>query len=247
MKRLLFTLFTLFLTGSLLAQNDSDDRTVAYLNGNLQVGVPLQEFRDNQENWSIGGGGLLAIRIGETPIYGGLELSGMVFDSETNYYDVNISGFVKEYEVKTNNSIFLGHLLLRAIPETDFPIRPYIDGMIGFKNLYTRTRLKDLDDIDEDDQESRIEEGDWAFSYGFAAGLQLSIFGNDGITLDLRCAYLPGNNANYLVRRDNDTGSVYDDPLDAFEKRSSPTYLLVPQIGLSFQLRSSDLEEPEEF
>lgn len=230
-----------------LWSQDGDKKTVvAHLNGNFQMGIPMDEFRDNLNDIGFGGGGLLIFKIGETPVYTGIELSGMVFDAESTDYTVNIGGFFEDYELKTNNSIFLGHAVLRFAPTTTFPIRPYFDGMIGFKNLYTRTRLIDLDDVDQDDGDnSRIESGDWAFSYGGAVGVQLDIFGNPGITLDLRCAYLPGTNASYLVRKPVTDNVIFDEPIDAFERKNSITTILLPQIGVSFDLGVLGSEEDE--
>lgn len=244
-KNLFVALATLMLGITTTYAQREDSPIVAQLNGNLQVGIPMGLFQENLDRVGFGGGGILTVRIPNTPIYGGLELSGMIYGSETQDYLINIGGFIKSYELRTTNNFFLGHFLIRVAPEIDFPIKPYVDGLIGTKNLYTRTRLTDQDDNDDDNTDSRIEQGDWAFSYGGAIGLQMDIFGNSGIVLDLRCAYLPGTNADYLVRRDGDSNTVYDDPIEAFEKRNSPTTLLLPQIGITFQFASSPDEEEE--
>ncbi|MEN0005061.1 MAG: hypothetical protein AAF798_13000 [Bacteroidota bacterium] len=238
-KKTCFFICMLLLSVPLFAQQE-DQPLEAQLNGNLQVGVPLGLFNDNLDNVGIGGGGLVVFRIANTPIYAGLELSGMTYGNETQDFAISIAGFIELYELRTTNNFFLGHAMLRFKPDIDFFIQPYIDGMIGTKNLYTRTRLTNQNQ-NNPDQDSRIEQGDWAFSYGGAFGIQLDIFGSPYFTLDLRCAYLPGTNADYLVRRANDTNITYDDPIDAFEQRNSPTDLLLPQIGLTINI--SGMEE----
>ena len=241
MRKYLSLYLLLFLATFTFAQDNNPNRTSAVINGNLQVGIPLDEFADNLDALGFGAGGLLAFRIKNSPIYAGIELSGMIYDSQTDRYSVNIGGFIEEYDLRTSNSIFLGHFLLRIMPDIDFPVKPYIDGMIGTKNLYTRTKLIDINDVEPDEQ-SRIEEGDWAFSYGGAFGLQISISKKDNAFLDLRCAYLPGTNASYLVRREADETVSYEEPIDAFERKNSATLLLMPQIGVTFTIGSSDME-----
>jgi hypothetical protein len=236
--RSLFLTFCFCSVMTFLWSQDGDKKAVGvHLNGNFQMGIPIDEFSNNLNDVGFGGGGLIVFKIGETPVYAGIELSGMIFDAETIDYTVNIGGFFEDYELKTNNSIFLGHAVFRFAPTITFPIRPYIDGMVGFKNLYTRTKLINLDDLDQDNNEdSRIDSGDWAFSYGGAIGFQFNIFGNPAITLDLRCAYLPGTNASYLVRKAGSDNEVFDEPIDAFEEKSSITTLLMPQLGITFNL-----------
>lgn len=233
MKRLIFLIGLSAVYTMGLTQEEKSAYHV-FINGNLQSGIPMDAFRENLDAVGFGGGGIILLQLGRLPVFAGLELSGMTYDSESQDYDVNIGGFLRRYRLRTANNIFLIHGAVRFQPEVNFPIRPYFDGMIGFKNLYTRTTLTDRD---ADTTESDTDRRDWAFSYGGALGLQLAIFRNPGITLDLRCAYLPGANATYLVRRANDGGPLQD-PIDAFEEKASPTNLLMPQIGVTFNLSS---------
>lgn len=203
-----------------------------YLNGNFQLGIPIESFRQNLDRTGFGGGGLLLLQIKRLPVYGGLELSGITYDSESIRYAANVGGFNQDYKLVTRNNIFLGHAVVRFQPPVNFLIQPYVDGMVGFKNLYTRTTLQNQD-TEESDGET--DQHDWAFSYGGAAGIQLYLFKNKAICIDLRCAYVPGANAKYLIRRD-DTNGPFNDPLDAFRETASPTTILMPQIGVTIDL-----------
>lgn len=243
MKTWMTTLLALMIcTGVLRAQDEPEENTPAwhlFLNGNLQLGIPVEAFRQNLDRNGFGGGGIFLLQLKTLPVFAGLELSGITYDSESIRYTVNVGGFLTDYKLSTRNNIFLGHVVFRVQPEIRFPIRPYFDGMIGFKHLYTRTVLEEED---TDTTNGDTDQKDWAFSYGGAAGIQLSLFRNKSVTIDLRCAYLPGANANYLVRRENANGP-FDDPLDAFEETSSPTTLLLPQIGVTFNLSTVDRED----
>lgn len=245
MKQLKISLFLLALTVVLHAQ----DRLYPqfHVNGNFQIGIPLEDFRDQLDDIGFGGGGLFLVQAGNTPLAAGVELSIMGYAIEKARYSVRVGGFLKDYELQTSSNIFLGHVVLRFQPATSFPIKPYFDGMLGFKNLFTSTTLTDRD-IGET-LESGTDKSDWAFSYGGAAGLQIILSQNSGIVLDLRCAYLPGSNASYLTRK-KDTGSNpdYNDPIEAFEQKTSPTLLLLPQIGITFKgLFSKDNEEESDY
>ncbi len=215
------------------------------VNGNFQVGIPLDAFRDQLDEIGLGGGVLLMGNLGKSPISAGLELSLMSYDSETADYTVRVGGFFKDYELTTSSNIFLGHAVVRIQPFGTGFVTPYLDGMVGFKNLFTSSSLTDLDFSET--VESDINESDWAFSYGGAVGLQIHFNRSHTWSLDLRCAYLPGNNASYLVRSPDPIGGFdYDDPLDAFEKKHSPTYLLMPQLGVTFKFWNSSAADEEE-
>lgn len=213
------------------------------VNGNFQVGIPLDEFQDNLDKPGFGGGALFLVNIAQSPISAGLDLSIMGYDSETANYNVRVGGFLKEYELTTSSNIFLGHAVVRIQAPGQRFINPYLDGMIGFKNLFTSTSLTDQDlgeSVDSD-----IDETDWAFSYGAAVGLQINVSRRHHIAIDLRCAYLPGNSATYLVRSPEPFGGYnYDDPIEAFEKKNSATNLVLPQIGVTFKLWGKEPAQP---
>lgn len=237
MKKVTLILLGLAFLTSVFAQEQEDD---AYdrqfpnlqMGGAFHIGVPLDDFRDNLDQVGVGAGGFFLVNVNDSPLYAGFDLSGMAFESEDLRYEANIGGFLKEYELRTASSAFLGHLLLRFQPDVNFPIKPYFDGMIGFKNLFTRTTLTDRDIGETID--SGNDQRDWAFSYGGAFGVQIAFSQAANLVLDLRCAYLQGTNASYLVRAQDGVVNV-NDPIDAFEERTSSTTLLIPQIGITFR------------
>lgn len=214
------------------------------VNGNFQVGIPMDAFRDNLDATGFGGGILALANLSQSPISAGLELSIMGYDNESLETTVQVGGFTKDYKLTTSANIFLGHAVVRVQPFGTGFITPYVDGMIGFKNLFTNTTLTDQDSYES--VGNGIDQSDWALSYGAAFGLQIHFSHTHQLALDLRCAYLPGNNASYLVRAPDPIGGFeYDDPIEAFEKKNSPTNLLMPQIGVTYKFwnnRASDDE-----
>ncbi|MDX1942718.1 MAG: hypothetical protein SFU99_19295 [Saprospiraceae bacterium] len=240
MKRLQIFILSMLLTAALFAQEQiqepSKERSFPsfQLNGNFQVGIPLNDFRDNLDDIGFGAGVLFLTHLGDSPLAAGIELSLMGYASESAEYIMRVGGFVKEYELRTSSNIFLGHAVVRFQPAVNAFIRPYFDGMIGFKNLFTSSTLTDLDNSEA--TESNTDESDWALSYGGAFGLQVHFSKTSNIVLDLRCAYLQGQNASYLVRKQDPFGGFeYENPIDAFEEKTSATTLLLPQIGVTFK------------
>lgn len=233
MKKLSLWTAAFLLPFILFAQNP-DTRAIA--GGGLQFGIPAEAFRENLTNTGVGGGFNLLFRWAEVPLYVGVDLGIMKYDGEVINQAVNIGGFLKDYELRTNNNILTAHLSARLQPEGNGPVRPYLEGMIGTKGLFTVTNLVDITLNGNEVIDTNTDEVDFAFSYGLAVGLVFNVFRNDGIGIDLRCAYLPGGNASYLVRRTDLGAVVITDPIDAFEKKNSPTTLIVPQIGFSILL-----------
>ncbi len=81
------------------------------------------------------------------------------------------------------------------------------------------------------------DQRDWAFSYGGALGVKIYLFHEPALTIDLRCAYLMGANANFMAKRADADSLVIEDTIDAFEEKRSPTHLLLPQIGVTVELQ----------
>lgn len=207
-----------------------------FINGNLQAGIPLQIFSQKGQTNGYGGGGLFLAQLGQRPLFAGLEFSMMRFDSERINFEEVINGFVEEFEQTTKNNAFLAHLVVRAQPWDNGLFRPYVDGLVGLKDLYTRTTLENLS---AEDSESNTDVQDWSLSYGLALGLQLGVFNNEAITIDIRCSVLTGNNATFLVRRPDATGPFFA-PIDAFVEQNAPPFMLIPQIGVTVDLSTVD-------
>lgn len=207
-----------------------------YLNANAQSGIPLGVFKQSGEPSSYGGGGLFLVQLGPRPMFAGLDISMQRFDSERINFEETINGFVEQFEQTTKNNAFLAHVVVRVQPWDNSLFRPYLDGLFGVRNLYTRTTLENLD---TEDTQSNTDTRDWSLSYGFAAGLQLGVFNNQAVTIDIRCSYLTGNTARFLVR-DPDAQGPFFTPIEAFQEQVAVPIMLIPQIGVTVDLSTVD-------
>ncbi|HHH50677.1 MAG TPA: hypothetical protein ENK52_06840 [Saprospiraceae bacterium] len=197
----------------------------------------MNYFRQNLNTQGIGASAFFLVSLPQKiPIYIGLELGGITYDRANTQYATNLDGFLVQVQEETAPSIFMGHGIVRLELPTNFFAIPYIEGMFGFKNLYTRTKLKDLGVSEDNVISNSLEDGDWAFSYGATLGFSIPI-GWNRMAIDLKCSYLLGTASDYFVRKTN-LSTIPDQPIDYFELKNSTTDLLLPQIGITFVLEN---------
>lgn len=198
----------------------------------FQTAVPLSEFGDNLGNNSYGVGGQFAVRLGRSPILLGVDAGISRYGSERR--NVSLSPTIPEIalKVRTNNNILMTHFMVRAQPRRG-AARPYADGLVGLKYLFTNTSVSD--DFADEPIASTTNFSDTAFSYGVGGGVQIQL-GQSGtlrrIMLDPKVRYLRGSRADYLVEGSilRMNGSIF------FDSLRSRTDMFTVQIGVTFRL-----------
>jgi hypothetical protein len=191
---------------------------------------PKGDFRQINGN-GYGVGGQFAVALGRKPIFVGVD-GGIVTYGSVSRREF-LSGTIPDIEVDvdTDNNILLTHFLIRVQPRTG-RVRPYADGLIGFKYLFTQTTV--TADNDDDPLATTTNFSDFAFSYGIGSGVQIrlaSLGGSREIALDGKARYLWGSNAQYLRE-----GSLSrDDNQVIFEVLSSRTNAFAAQVGVTFR------------
>jgi hypothetical protein len=205
--------------------------------GNLLLGLPQNEFKENVDNAGFGLTGHFAYRFPQTPVLVGANLSFLIYGSETRNEPFSTTIPDVTVDVTTTNSILLGHLLLRLQPQTG-PFRPYVDGLLGLNYLFTDTSIKSENWSDDDnDVASSTNFDDTTLSYGGGGGIMVQVYQspvaeNAGrpvtVFLDFGVRYLKGGEAEYLQKgaiiREENGRVVYD-------VSQSTTDLLTFQVG----------------
>jgi hypothetical protein len=193
--------------------------------------IPTGEFSKNVTNNGYGIGGQFLVGVGRTPILLGVDAAFATYGSEEHREPISTTIPELRVKVQTNNNIALTHALLRVQPWTG-TVRPYADGLIGFKYLFTDTKI--LNESNDEELASTKNLSDFAFSYGFGGGVQVRLarIGRGGdICLDGKVRYLRGSRAEYLnrdsIRREN--GTVFFDVL------RSRTDVVTAQVGITFR------------
>ena len=234
-----FKIFIIFITTTLLyGQN-------AGVNAGFAAQIPKGEFASQGVSTGLG----IDINGLYYPVKElgfGLNLGYSVYgyserDIQFNYF----TDLVKVRE-KTTNELGYGHIFFRILPFHG-NIKPYIEGLIGLKNLSTKTEVININcPDDEDTDDCQIAEStnatDNAFSYGFGGGLEIKLTTltdeNDNPSGDLsffiNTRYLMGAKAKYLKK-----GSItFSDPEDgpvktSFNWSESKTDVLQIVVGIN--------------
>ena len=137
----------------------------------LQLGVdfntliPQGEFKQNVKNNGYGVSGNVLIGLGRSPLLVGVDLGFATYGHESR--KVPLSGSIPDItvDVDTDNNIFLTHFVLRAQPRHG-AVRPYVDGLVGFKYLFTKTTVQS--DSSDEPLASNNNLSDFAFKIGRA-------------------------------------------------------------------------------
>ena len=148
---------------------------------------------------------------------------------------------------KTTNDLAYVHLLVRIVPFHG-KVRPYFEGLLGMKNLFTSTKVisENCPEEDEDTCEiaSSTNYSDNAFSYGGGGGLEITLtsFGGDEdsgikgvLSFFINARYMIGAEAEYL----KEGAITFSDPQDGpvqttFDPSTSKTDVLQISLGLNF-------------
>lgn len=205
---------------------------------NFMMGFPQGGFSQNVDNAGFGIGGYFGVLLPNSPVMLGGDLGFLIYGSETRKEPFSTTIPDVTVDVETSNNIVLGHLFLRFQAPAG-PIRPYVDGLLGFNYLFTQTQIQNEQGINEEIATSTNFD-DITFSYGAGGGLQIRVYDGTkkmkqesgkreltGVFIDLRVRYMKGGEADYLkegsIRREN--GKV------AYDVERSETDLLTFQIG----------------
>jgi len=232
MRRISYLFFFLFIG---LDASNSAAQIRAEGGISFSVGVPQGEFGDHLESTGFGGHIYGAIGVPASPFMVGLDVGYLIYGHERRNEPFSTTIPDVRVDVVTDNNLVNGHIFLRLQP--DLPgIRPYADALVGFKHLFTQTRIKN-EGFEDLEIARSTNFDDTAFSYGFGGGLQFKVFtattdeGPGAIFIDVGAKYLIGSRAAYLkegsIRRED--GSV------TFDVTNSNTTMLVAQIGVTFK------------
>jgi hypothetical protein len=220
-------------------------KEIGLLGVHFQVGVPQGEYAEAYDQIGYGGDMDLYFRLSPNlPVYAGLNVSLLGLEQFRRDFDVPLpGGFSQDYRLRVGSNIFSGYAGLRLMPN-EGTMRPYAEGLIGFKNFYRSKRLQqqpvNSNEWQEVDQET---EGEWTLGYGGSAGLLF--FFNSWFALDLKCSYLIGNEVRFYKMKDIvDVEAFEDDPFSVFDPVRATTNMLIPQIGVVFKM--SDVAPEEE-
>lgn len=207
--------------------------------GGFDLGIPRGAFKLNVPQFGFGGSGYVAVRPAGGPLLLGGDLGFMIYGRESRREPFSTTIPDVTVRVVTSNNILMGHLFLRLQPPTG-AVRPYIEGLIGFKYFWTETRIENISDPSEEPIARSTNQQDAAWSYGGGMGLAIQVWdatrarakkgeGLVAVFVDLRLRLLLGSEAEYLKK-----GSIRRVGSEVrFDVQRSETDFLVPHIGVT--------------
>ena len=173
----------------------------AQVGGNLYYAQPVGDFADRIDQ---GFGGALhgTLLLGQSGIFGlRFDAGYMMYGNETIRECLTASCLVQVDVSTSNNLAFVGVGPQLQVPSG--PIRPYVNGQVGWTFLWTESSVEGSDN-DDDEFASTRNFSDNTFSYGGSAGVLIPVSQNsrNPISIDLGARYLRNGNVEYLREGD---------------------------------------------
>ncbi|MFC1693782.1 hypothetical protein ACFL1R_09785 [Candidatus Latescibacterota bacterium] len=218
----------------LLITTSSVNAEIADIGLNFTLMSPQGEFGDTVDRNGYGVSFEGVYHPSVFPIGIGLELGFINYGKEDRKEPLTSTIPDMRVRVDNDNNILAGNILFRYKPEVSV-IRPYIDGIIGIKYLYTSTYVRG------DHGESFLSSNNYddiAFSYGVGGGFMLPVYrlgksvkqkGNVEFFLDFKVRYMIGEEADYLKE-----GSIIRSGSDvSYDIYRSKTDMLLFHLGVA--------------
>lgn len=199
-----------------------------------QLSVPQGDYKE--VNPDVGYGLRANFLYKPTPVVPfkfGIELGIQEKGSASQYFSVYGSGYYDDFKVSAGNNIFSLMFLARFQTTKANKIKPFADLTAGWNAFYSTVTVERLTYYNPyNDSYSNSSKVRWALTYGLSGGVDIPLNKRDDIGLELKVAYLVGNNSRYLTDPyiDNN-GNV------TFVEKNSRTDMLIPQAGVRITIK----------
>ena len=200
---------------------------------NAQLAIPQGDYKTTNGNAGYGLRANVLYKPASTvPLKFGIELGIQEKARATQYFSGYTYGFYDDFKVSATSNIFSLMLLTRFQTPGIGKIKPFIDLTAGWNVFFSSVNIERLTFYSPyDNSYTRSTKAHWALSYGPAGGVDIPLNKRDDIGLELKVAYLVGNNSLYLTNPyiDNDANV-------SFSEKNSRTDMLIPQAGIRISI-----------
>lgn len=204
--------------------------------GNLTLGWPQGEFKENVDRIAYGGS-VEASLFKPGPVHPfnvGVSFGYIIYGDETVRRPFSNTISRVGVDVNTTNTMLNFHLMFKLHPFKG-DVMPYAEGLIGGNYLFTESKIEDIDDGYELVSSTNFD--DFSFSYGGGGGFLIKLVdkleddGGPSLYLDIKGRYLIGTEAEYLVQ-----GSIEEDGQGSvtYKVDKSATDIFTFHIGVMF-------------
>ncbi len=167
------------------------------------------------------------------PLKFGVELGIQEKGRATQYFSGYAYGYYDDFKVSATSNIFSLLLLSRFQSPRFGKIKPFIDLTAGWNVFFSTVSVERLTYYGPyNSSYSNSSKAHWALAYGAAGGIDIPLNKRDDLGLELKVAYLIGNNSRYL------TDPYIDNNGNAsFVEKNSRTDMLIPQAGVRIMIQ----------
>ncbi len=220
------TAFSLLLGTASLAAAQDNDEFQGTLGGGIGMSIPTGDFDRYWGKNMFQVGAHLGFPLGRVPVLqGGFAFGYSVMGSadQTVPITTDYPG-ITEGTLTTRCKVFSYHPLLRLSPLRGL-IRPYVDGMVGFRQFSTTSKVT-AEGVEENISKER-NETDLAFSTGWAAGVMVTL--GEIAYAELRVERFDSGEATYV---DGKSVTVSDQGAVSFNTLTSNTDVTNIMVGI---------------
>jgi hypothetical protein len=219
------TLLLLVGTASLATAQDFQGT----LGGGIGMSIPTGDFDRYWGKNMFQLGAHLAFPLGKVPVVqGGFAFGYSVMGRNDRTVPITTDYLgVTDGTLTTRCRVFSYHPLLRLSP-LQGSVRPYVDGMVGFRQFSTTSKVE-ADGVEENISKER-NETDLAFSTGWAAGVMMTL--GDVAYVEVRVERFDSGNATYV---DPESVTVSDAGTVGFNTLTSNTDVTNVLVGIGLR------------
>lgn len=201
---------------------------------NAQLAIPQLDYKETNPEAGFGLRANFLYKPGvDIPIKFGIEMGMQEKGRATQYFSGYINGYYDEFKVSATNNVFSLMFLTRFLSPKFGKIKSFIDLTAGWNVFYSTVDVERLTFYsDYNSSYSNSSKAHWALAYGVAGGVDIPLNKRDDIGLELKVAYLIGNNSRYLTDPYIDNNANV-----SFVEKNSRTNMLIPQAGVRIAIK----------
>lgn len=200
----------------------------------LQLSLPQGEYKDVNPDAGFGlRANFLYRPLPDIPLKFGVELGLQEKGRAAQYFSGYLGGFYDEFKVTATNNIFNLLFVTRFQPQKFGKITPFVDLTAGWNVFFSTVDVERITYYSSyNSGYSQSSKSRWALTYGGTAGMDIPLGKKDEIGLEVKLAYLIGNNTKYLTNPYINSNAEV-----SFQEKTSNTDMLIPQAGIRIRIK----------